>query len=188
MSEYRFTEGNLIVLYAIYRGVSADRGNLPDYILERIKVCLACLKIIMCSKPDRHKTTIVVVANLESVGAVKEALIKGGVEEKMIVIDPSPKNIAQTFKRVLSMANSLVNPPHIYFVGSDWQRDIYDSIVGSKFKGYRVQFEGASDHRPISQIELERKFEAPKKNSEYYKKKAKEKGIDMLLNYIFREK
>jgi hypothetical protein len=178
----------MIILYAIYRGGSADGRSLPDYILERVKVCLDTLRIITLSKPDRHKTTIVVVANLESVGAVKEALLKGGVDEKIIVIDSSPKNISQTFNRVLGMVKSLVNPPHMYFVGSVWQRDIYDSIVISRFKGYRVQFDGALDHRPVREVEQDRAFEAPKKKSEYYKKKAKDKGIDLLLNYIFPEK
>lgn len=188
MSEYRFTEGNLIILYAIYRGGPADGGNLPDYILERVKVCLGTLRIITCSKPDGQKTRIVVVANRESVGAIKAALLKGGVDENIIVIDSISKNIAQTLNRGLSMIKSLVNPPNMYFVGSVWQRDIYDSIVVSKFKGYRVQFDGALDHRPVHEVEQERRFEAPKKNSEYYKKKAKDKGIDMLLNYIFPEK
>ncbi|MGC1927815.1 MAG: hypothetical protein WA667_02480 [Candidatus Nitrosopolaris sp.] len=188
MSEHRFTEGNLIILYAIYRGRSADGRSLPDYLLERVQVCLDTLRIITRSKPDKHKTTIVVVTNLESAGAVKEALLKGGVDEKMIVIDSIPKNIAQTFNRVLGMVKSLTNPPHIYYVGSVWQRDIYDSIVISRFKGYRIQFDGALDHRPVREVEQERAFEAPKKNSEYYKKKAKDKGIDMLLNYIFPEK
>ena len=188
MSGHRFTEGNLVILYAIYRGRSADGRSLPDYMLERVKVCLDTLRIITRSKPDKHKTTIVVVANPESVGVVKEALLKEGVDEKIIVIDSSPKNIAQTFDRVLDMIKSRINPPHIYFVGSVWQRDIYDSIVVSKFKGYRVQFEGALDHRPVHEVEQERAFEAPRKNSEYYKKKAKDKAINMLLNHIFPEK
>jgi hypothetical protein len=119
---------------------------------------------------------------------VKEALLKEGVDEKIIVIDSSPKNIAQTFDRVLVMIKSRINPPHIYFVGSVWQRDIYDSIVVSRLKGYRVQFEGALDHRPVREVEQERAFEAPRKNSEYYKKKAKDKAINMLLNHIFPEK
>ncbi len=170
MSGHRFTEGNLVILYAIYRGRSADGRSLPDYMLERVKVCLDTLRIITSSKPDKHKTTVAVVANLESVGVVKEALLKEGVDEKIIVIDSIPKNIAQTFDRVLDMIKSRINPPHIYFVG------------------YRVQFEGALDHRPVHEVEQERKFEAPRKNSEYYKKKAKDKAINMLLNHIFPEK
>jgi hypothetical protein len=119
---------------------------------------------------------------------VKEALLKGGVDEKIIVIDSGPKTIAQTFDRVLDILKTRVNPPHVYFVGSVWLRDIYDSVVISKLKGYRIQFDGALDHRPVHEVEKERGFETPRKNSEYYKKKAKSKALDMLLNYIFPEK
>lgn len=188
MSEYRFTEGNLIILYAIYRGRSADGRSLPDYMLERVKVCMDTLRIITRSKPDKHKTTIYVIANVESAELVKEALLKWGVDEKIVVIDSGPKNIGQTFDRVLDILKTRVNPPHVYFVGSDWLRDIYDSIVVSKLKGYRIQFDGALDHRPVHEVEKERGFETPRKNSEYYKKKAKSKALDMLLNYIFPEK
>ena len=188
MSEHRFTEGNLIILNAIYRGKSADGRSLPDYMLERVKVCIDTLRIITRSKPDKHKTTILIVANVESAELVKKALLKGGVDEKIIVIDSGPKNIAKTFGRVLDILKSRVNPPHVYFVGSVWQRDIYDSIVVSKLKGYRVQFDGALDHRPVHEVEKERRFETPRKNTEYYKKKAKSKALDMLLNYIFPEK
>lgn len=188
MSEYRFTEGNLIILYAIYRGRSADGRGLPDYMLERVKVCMDTMRIITRSKPDKDKTTIYVIANIEFAELVKEALLKGGVDEKIVVIDSGPKNIAQTFDRVLDILKTRVNPPHVYFVGSDWQRDIYDSIVVSKLKGYRIQFDGALDHRPVHEVEKERGFETPRKNSEYYKKKAKSKALDMLLNYIFPEK
>jgi hypothetical protein len=188
MSGHRFTEGNLIILYAIYRGRSADGRSLPDYMLERIKVCMDTLRIITRSKPDKHKTTIYVVVNPESAEVVKEALLKGGVDEKIIVIDSGPKTIAQTFDRVLDILKTRVNPPHVYFVGSVWLRDIYDSVVISKLKGYRIQFDGALDHRPVHEVEKERGFETPRKNSEYYKKKAKSKALDMLLNYIFPEK
>jgi hypothetical protein len=188
MSEYRFTEGNLIILYAIYRGRSADGRNLPDYMLERVKVCMDTLRIITRSKPDRHKTTIYVIANVEFAELVKEALLKRGVDEKIVVIDSGPKNIAQTFDRVLDILKTRINPQYVYFVGSDWQRDIYDSIVVTKLKGYRIQFDGALDHRPVHEVEKERGFETPRKNSEYYKKKAKSKALDMLLNYIFPEK
>jgi hypothetical protein len=156
--------------------------------LERIKVCMDTLRIINRSKPDKHKTTIYVVVNPESAEVVKEALLKGGVDEKIIVIDSGPKTIAQTFDRVLDILKTRVNPPHVYFVGSVWLRDIYDSVVISKLKGYRIQFDGALDHRPVHEVEKERGFETPRKNSEYYKKKAKSKALDMLLNYIFPEK
>ena len=60
MSEFRFTDGNLIILYGINRGKSAD-GELPDHIKERVKVCLGTFNIIMKSKPDKQKTLVMVV-------------------------------------------------------------------------------------------------------------------------------
>jgi len=188
MSEQRYTEGNLIILYAIYRGGSADIRSLPDHILERVKVCLGTLRIITSSKPDSHKTTIVVVANQLSVAMVKDALLKGGVNENVILTDSRPKNIYQTFSRILDMIKGQVNPPHIYFVGSVWQKDILNSIVVSRFKGYKVQFDGALDHRPVYEVDQDRAQEAPKRKLEYYKSKAKDKGIDLLLGYVFHEK
>lgn len=188
MSEQRYTEGNLIILYAIYRGGSANIRTLPDYILERVKVCLGTLRIITSSKPDSHKTTIIIVANQLSVTMVKDALMKGGVNEKLILIDSKPKNIYQTFSGILDMTKGQANPPHIYFVGSVWQKDIFDSIVVSRFKGYKVQFEGALDHRPVYVVDQDRAQEAPRRKLEYYKRKAKDKGIDLLLSYVFHEK
>ena len=188
MSEQRYTEGNLIILYAIYRGGSANIRILPDYILERVKVCLGTLRIITSSKPDSHKTTVIIVANQSSVTMVKDALLKGGVNEKLILTDSKPKNIYQTFSRILDVIKGQTNPPYVYFVGSVWQKDIFDSIVVSRFKGYKVQFEGALDHRPVYEVDQDRALEAPRRKFEYYKRKAKDKGIDLLLNYVFHEK
>src|SRR5215203_2694975 len=62
MSEYRFTDGNLLVLYAIYKSKPvADDGELPDYIKERIKVGLETYGMIMRSRPDKHKTMVMIV-------------------------------------------------------------------------------------------------------------------------------
>jgi hypothetical protein len=187
MSEHRFTEGNLIILYAIHRGGSMN-GIVPDYIRERIRLGLDTLGIVMSSKPDRYNTKIILVTGEENAGAIKELLQKGGVDEKMIVLDSRSKNVAQTLDQILNMIKPRPNPPHIYFVGSVWLRDIYESIVTSKFRGYKVQFEGALDHRPVKDVEQDRALEPPKRNSEYYKRKTKDKVIDILLNYIFREK
>jgi hypothetical protein len=188
MSELRYTQGNLIILYAIYRGGSCDVRSIPDHIQERVKVCLGAQRIITSSKPDSHKTTLVIVANTVSGAIVKEALLKGGVNEKVILTESRPKNISQTLSRILDMVKGQTNPPHIYFVGSVWQKDIFDSIVLSKFKGYKVQFEGALDHRPVYEVDQDRAQESPKRKLEYYKRKGKDKGIDLLLNYVFREK
>ena len=187
MSEHRFTEGNLIILYAIYRARSMN-GIVPDHIRERIRVSLDTLRIVMSSKPDRYNTEIILVAGEESAGAIKGLLQEGGVDEKMIVLDSRSRNVAQTLDLTLNMIKPRPNPPHIYFVGSVWLREVYDSIVMSKFREYKVQFEGALDHRPVKDVEQDRALESPKRNSEYYKRKAKDKMIDIFLNYIFREK
>ena len=186
MSEFRFTDGNLIILYGINREKSSN-GELPDHIKERVKVCLGTFKIIMKSKPDKQRTLIIVVANEKYGKLIKEELVKGGVEEKIIAIDSSSETVAQTFNRVINMIKTRINPPHIYFIGSVWLKDIYDSTVVSKLKGYKVQFEGALDHRPVEEVEKEKALDVPRKGIGHYKKKSKDKAIDILLNYIFPE-
>jgi hypothetical protein len=186
LSEYRFTDGNLIILYSIHRGKSTDGGKgIPDYINERIKACLNIYRIIMHSKPDRHKTMILIVAHRKYVEDVKDELVRAGVDEKIIAIDSVSKNVAQCFDKVVNIIKKRANPPYLYFIGSVWLKDIYDYVVVSKLKGYRVQFEGALDHRPINEVEKEKALDVPKKGIEYYKRKAKDKTIDMVLNYIF---
>jgi hypothetical protein len=183
MSEYRFTDGNLIILYAIHRGKSMD-GILPDYIKERVKVCIDVFRIIMQSKPDKHKTAIVVVANEKSAENIKEHLVNGGIEKKIIAIDYISENVDQTFDHIVDAIKTKINPPHIYFIGSVWLRDVYDSVVASKLKGYRVQFEGALDHRPVDEVEKEKALDIPKKSIGYYKRKAKDKAIDIIFIFI----
>jgi hypothetical protein len=65
MSEYRFNDGNLIVLYAVHKGKSSD-GGLPDYILERVKLGLETHGMVMRSRPDKHKTMVMIVGELGS--------------------------------------------------------------------------------------------------------------------------
>ncbi|MGH9992749.1 MAG: hypothetical protein ACREBU_04085 [Nitrososphaera sp.] len=184
MSEYRFTDGNLIVLYAVYKGKSAD-GALPDYVLERVKVCLETHGMVMHSRPDKHKTMVIIVGDPGSAEKVKKALLSGGVDEKIIAIDSDSKNMAQTFDRIFGLVKSKPNPPFIYFIGSVWLHDIFDSTVISKMKGYRVQFYGALDHRPVAEVEYEKSLDVPKKGIEYYKRKVKNQAVDLLLNVIF---
>ena len=186
MSEYHFTDGNLIILYAIHGSTSMD-GGLPDYINERIKICVDIFRIIMRSKPDKYKTTIIIVANRKSTQNIKNKLLTAGVDEKIIAGDCVSENMGQTFDHILNIIKTKINPPYIYFIGSVWLRDIYDSMVYSKLKGYRVQFEGALDHRPVDEVEREKELDIPKKSIGYYKRKAKDKTIDILLNYIFPE-
>jgi hypothetical protein len=184
MSEYRFTDGNLIVLYAVHRGRAAG-GGLPDYILERVKVGLETYGIVMRSKADHHKTMVIIVGDQGPAEKVKDALVQGGVNKDIIAIDTDSQNIAQTIDRVAEMIKSKPNPPFVYFIGSVWLHDTFNSIVLSKLKGYRTQFYGALDHRPVDEVEREKALDAPKKGMEYYKQRAKNKAVDVLLNVIF---
>ncbi len=52
-------------------------------------------------------------------------------------------------------------------------------------KGYRVQFYGALDHRPVDEVEREKALDVPKEGIEYYKQQTKNKVVDILLNIIF---
>jgi hypothetical protein len=184
MSEHRFTDGNLIVLYAVHKGKSAD-GGLPDYITERVKLGLETHTMVMKSKPDRHKTMVMVVGESGPAEKVKQALVKGGVDEKIVAIDTDSRNMAQTIDRVYNMIKSKPNPPFIYFIGSVWHHDIFSSTAVSKLKGLKVQFYGALDHRPVDEVEQEKALDVPKKGMEYYKQQAKNKAVDVMLNIIF---
>jgi hypothetical protein len=184
MSEHRFTDGNLIVLYAIHKGRSAD-GRLPDYIMERIKVGLETYAMVMRSKADKHKTMVMIVGEPRPAEKVREALVQGGVKQEIAAIDSDSQNMAQTIDRIAGMIKSKPNPPFVYFIGSVWLHDIFDSTVVSKLKGYRIQFYGALDHRPVDEVEREKALDVPKKGVEYYKQQAKNRAVDVLLNMIF---
>jgi hypothetical protein len=184
MSEYRFTDGNLIVLYAIHKDRTSD-GELPDYIIERLKVGLETYGMIMRSRPDKHKTMIMIVGEQGPAEKVKEALVQGGVKQDIIAIDNDSENMAQTIDRIMDMIRSKPNPPFVYFIGSVWLHDIFNSSVLSKMKGYKIQFYGALDHRPVAEVEREKALDVPKKGVEYYRQRAKNKTVDVLLNIIF---
>lgn len=184
-SEYRFTDGNLIVLYAIHKGKSGSDGGLPDYIKERIKLGLETYGIIMRSRPDKHKTMVMIVGAPGPAEKVKEELVKGGIRDDVIAIDTDSQNMAQTISRIADMVKSKPNPPFIYFIGSVWLHDIFKSTVMAKLKGYKVQFYGALDHRSVDEVEREKALDVPKKSMENYKQQAKNKAVDMLLNIIF---
>lgn len=186
MSEYRFSDGNLLVLYAIYRGKPLDGSNsLPDYVQERVKVGLETYDMIMKSRPDRHKTMVMIVGEPGPSEMIKEILIKRGVKPEIIAIDSESKNIGQTVDYIHSMISKKPNPPFIYFVTSVWLHDTYNTTVISKMKDIRTQFYGALDHRPVHEVEQEKKYDAPKKGSEYYKRKLTNKAVDIVLNIIF---
>ncbi|HKI08959.1 MAG TPA: hypothetical protein VKA09_11230 [Nitrososphaeraceae archaeon] len=188
MSEYRFTNGNLIILYAIHsQSPSSGMNRLPDYINERVKVCLDMHRIIIQSKPDGNKTVILIVGNQPDIEYITETLVKAGVDLKIIARDHHSKNVTQCFDQVKALIKTRANPPYLYFIGSVWLREIYDAVVLSRLNGYRVQFEGALDHRPVKEVEEEKALNVPKKGLEHYKRKAKDKAIDLVLNRMFPE-
>jgi hypothetical protein len=188
MSEYRFTDGNLLVLYAIHksRSIAAD-GEIPDYVKERIKVCLETYGMIMRSRPDKYKTMVMIVGAQGPAQKVKEELIKAGIRDEIIAIDTDSQNMAQTISRMADMIKTKPNPPFIYFIGSVWLHDIFKSTALGKLKGYRIQFYGALDHRPVDEVESEKALDVPKKSMENYKQQAKNKAVDMLLDIVFPE-
>jgi hypothetical protein len=185
MSEYRFTDGNLLIVYAIHKGNSAAHSELPDYIKERIKVGLEMYNMIMRSRPDKHKTMVMVVGDPGPAEKVKAALKRGGIREEIIAIDTDSQNMAQTISRMADMIKGKPNPPFIYFIGSVWLHDIFKSTVMARLKGYKVQFYGALDHRSVDEVEREKALDVPKKSIENYKQQAKNKTVDVLLDIIF---
>lgn len=188
MSEEKFTQGNLIMLYANQRTKNLEARDLPMHIHERVKTCLNTFKLIKTSKPDKSETSIVIISTLDLGKLVRDILIQEGIGEDTIRIDSSPKNISEMFDLAIRTIKPMVNPPHIYFICPFWLRDIYDSMVEAKLKGYRVQFDGAPDRRSIQVVEQEKMLETPRKNPKQYKDRAKSKAVDMLLNYMFHEK
>jgi hypothetical protein len=187
MSEHRFTDGNLLVLYAIHKGkpLAGADDDLPDYIKERIKVGLETYGMIMRSRPDKHKTMVVIVGAPGPAEKVKQELVKGGIRDEIIAIDTDSQNMAQTISRMADMIRTKPNPPFIYFIGSVWLHDIFKSTATGRLKGYKVQFYGALDHRPVDEVEREKALDVPKKTMENYKQQAKNKAVDMLLDIVF---
>ncbi len=203
MSSTAFTYGNILLLYCIFnrdkststtpqiqsddnKNENLDRdGYLPDYVMGRINVCIETFNVIMNSKPDKLHTSIVIISKDDYVKEIKEKLIAGGISEQYLEYDNKSKTIESVFNSILKRITKLTNPPCIYFIGSVWQKDIFNSIVKSKLKEYAVFFEGALDTRPYDVIQDEKLVEEPKKGYLYYKNKMTNKAIDALLNYIF---
>jgi hypothetical protein len=184
MSEYRFTDGNLLVLYVIHRGRSAD-GGLPDYVQERVKLALETYNTIMKSRPDKNKTMVIIVGDQGPAEKVKTELVKEGVKSEIIAVDASSHGIAQTLGYIYDMVSKKPNPPFIYFIASVWLHETFNASVVSIMKDVRVQFYGALDHRPVYEVEAEKATDAPKKGKEYYKRKITNKAVDTVLNIIF---
>lgn len=184
MSEYRFTDGNLLVLYAIHKGRTQD-GSLPDYVQERVNLAIETYNMIMKSRPDSHKTMVMIVGDAQPSEKVKEVLIKGGIKPDIIAIDTDSKNVTDSLDSIYSMVSKKPNPPFIYFIASVWLHNTFNATVISSMKNVRVQFYGALDHRPVHEVDAEKALDAPKKGKEYYKHKVMNKAVDTLLNVIF---
>ena len=205
MPNVTFTYGNVLILYCMFNKENSypstksmlssdnknderltnDYSNIPDYIIGRINLCVETFNIIMNSKPDKLQTSIVIVSDNNYAKPIKEKLISGGVSERYIEYDFASKSVESVFNSILTKIKKLANPPCIYFIGSVWQKDLFNSIVGSKLEDYVVFFEGALDNRPYEIVQQDKLIEEPKKGTAYYKGKMTNKAIDILLNYIF---
>jgi hypothetical protein len=184
MSRPRFTDGNLIILYANHTK-NDETDALPNHVRERVKMCVDLYRIIITSKPDRKNTLVLTIVDERSAQDIKMMLMESGVDENHVQLTPLPKNVPQTFDYVLEFIQKRANPPYIYFVASIWQKDIFDSVALSKMKDYQIRFEGAQDHRSVDDVAKDKSLKMPTKGIEYYKNKLKDKAVDMVINYIF---
>ena len=185
MSENRFLSGNVIVLYCNFVKLES-KEHLPQHIMERIAVCTRIYELILKSKPDKSDTIIKVAADIDVGNIVKNNLLNNGVDESMIAVESSYNNIGHLFSVLMDEIKKRPNPPVIYFVSSYQQKNIFEKATAS-YKGYKIQFEGAFDKRPIEDIEEDAKREKLSKKITNIKEKGKNKMVDMLLNYIFPE-
>jgi hypothetical protein len=184
MPQPHFTDGNLIILFGVNtEGEAAE--TVPNYVEERIKVCVDLYRIVTTSKPDRNNTLILVVVDTSTSLVIKKMLVEGGIKEDLILFADSPRTVEQSFDYVLRFIKKRANPPYMYFIGSVWQKDIYDSAILSQMKDYQVRFEGAPDHRPVDSVAREKALNTPTRGIGYYKDKLKNKAVDMVINYVF---
>jgi hypothetical protein len=202
LSDNAFTYGNLILLYSRFNyenvGPNSDSfkpsgqiaySDLPDFVKARITLCINTFDIIMKSKPDKFHTKVVLIAESRFSQIMIDYLNQNGISSQYVEQDNISKSIESVLNNLSARISTLDNPPSIYFVGSVWQKEVFDSIIASKFKHkLRVVFEGSLDHRPYDLIQRDKMTEEPKKGSDYYKQKVKNKAIDSLLNYIFSNK
>ena len=177
------TDGNLIILYGVHIGSEAAE-SVPGYVRERVRICIDLHRIIINSKPDRNATLVLVVADTNTAPGIRAMLVEGGIEENLIIFAKS-QTIEQTFDFVLKFIKKRLNPPYIYFVGSIWQKDIYESTIISKMKDYHLRFEGAADHRPVDVVAREKALNGTTKGIGYYKDKLRNKAVDVVINQIF---
>lgn len=189
LPQTRFSEGNLIVLYANFKADDKKTDGIPEYLNERLKTCINVYGRILKSKPDRLKTEILLVSSDASLGnEIKQLLCNSNyIDVSKITIVSDKSTLADALEFVLKSIKERANPPTVYVIASHWYREIYDAIE-TKFNGYQTHFEGALDHRPMEEIVEEKQRETPKKGIEFYKDKAKNKALDLLLNHIFPDK
>jgi hypothetical protein len=189
LPQTRFSEGNLIVLYANFKADDKRTDGIPEYLNERVKTCTNVYRRILKSKPDRLKTEILLVSSDASLGnEIKQLLCNSNyIDGSKITIVSDKSTLADALEFVLKSIKERANPPTVYVIASHWYREIYDAIE-TKFNGYQTHFEGALDHRPMEKIVEEKQRETPKKGIEFYKDKAKNKALDLLLNHIFPDK
>jgi len=189
LPQARFSEGNLIVLYVNFKADDKKTDGIPEYLNERLKTCTNVYLRILKSKPDRLKTEILLVSSDASLGnEIKQMLCTSNyIEGSKITIVSDKSTLADALEFVLKSIKERANPPTVYVIASHWYREIYDAIE-IKFNRYQTHFEGALDHRPMDEIVEEKQRETPKKGIEFYKEKAKNKALDLLLNNIFPDK
>ena len=57
MSQPHFTDGNLIILFGVHTESEAtETETVPNYVEERVRVCVDLYRIVTTSKPDRNNT------------------------------------------------------------------------------------------------------------------------------------
>jgi hypothetical protein len=188
MTAPRFPEGNIILLYANHRGnLIHEKIQLPEHIANRIKVCRIVYDRILKSKPDGRKTEIYVISkNVDLANSIKQELSAKPLDEARITIVPEA-TLTSAMDNILRRLRKRTNIPTIYLITSHWQREICNNI-SLKFKEFKIHFEGTLDHRPIGEIDTEKDIEIPSKGLEFYKEKAKNKAVDLLLNHMFPDK
>jgi hypothetical protein len=188
MTVPKFPEGNVLLLYANNsRSVSNEKIQIPEHIANRIKVCRSVYDRILKSKPDGLKTEIYVIStNADLANNIKQELSAKPLDEARITIVPE-STLTSAMDNTLKRLRKRSNIPIIYLITSHWQREICNNI-SLKFKEFKIHFEGALDHRPIGEIDAEKGIEIPSKGLEFYKEKAKNKAVDLLLNRMFPDK
>ena len=189
MRKVRFPEGNLIILYANYTGTNREKDTqIPKLIYERIVSCVHVYHRILNSKPDGARTEIFIVSAQKNLGnSIKQILVERESIESGVAIISDYGTLTGALDSVFNKLKERKNPPTIYVVTSHWQREIYDNIT-IKFKDLKVHFDGVLDPRSTKEIEEEKDKEIPSKGFAFYKEKAKNKAVDLLLNRIFPDK